>query len=487
MEFLTTKQKKKKAQRLYFGYVLLSILVLLATYVLISTALGFEIFSSKGEVVQNGLLFVDSRPDGADIYMNGKKESDRTNSKFTVPEAEYAIQLKKAGFRDWEGTVSLMGGTVEFLTYPRLMPVVPNLITSRVVSSPPATMQSRDKRWVASYFTQSPTTIEIADLDNPLDPIVTVAVPPAITVGKSILSLKFIEWAGDNEHFMVALELSDTSVTQYVVMHRLKPDQIINVTALYNLANGDTVGFWDGKKDRVYIRQASGTILVGNLKDNSLASQPLFTDLTVEFFPISKERAIYTTKAGADTVVRYYSDQKTFAITTMKDPSKQVIAKSFGFNRNDYILLAGEGFEKTLIYKNFENAVTSSVTGRVAPFFIFPAQSKIADASRSNRFVLGSDGVNAQVYDIEQKELFRYELPASRPADIGWFDDARLYSIGTDQKLSVFDFTGRNVYEIAMPTFGKPHVNTAVNKVLYVTKTEASYTANIVDIESPTE
>ena len=67
MEFLTTKQKKKKAQRLYFGYVLLSILVLLATYVLISTALGFEIFSSKGEVVQNGLLFVDSRPDGADI------------------------------------------------------------------------------------------------------------------------------------------------------------------------------------------------------------------------------------------------------------------------------------------------------------------------------------------------------------------------------------------------------------------------------------
>jgi len=150
-------------------------------------------------------------------------------------------------------------------------------------------------------------------------------------------------------------------------------------------------------------------------------------------------------------------------------------------------LLAGEGFEKTMIYKNFENAVTSSVTGRVAPFFIFPAQSIIADASRSNRFVLGSDGVNAQVYDIEQKELFRYELPASRPADIGWFDDARLYSIGTDQKLSVFDFTGRNVYEIAMPTFGKPHVNTAVNKVLYVTKTEASYTANIVDIESPTE
>jgi hypothetical protein len=141
---------------------------------------------------------------------------------------------------------------------------------------------------------------------------------------------------------------------------------------------------------------------------------------------------------------------------------------------------------KPMIFKNFENAVTSSTTGRVAPFFIFPAQSKVADISRSNRFVLGSDGVNAQVYDIEQKDLYRYELPAARPADIGWFDDARLYSIGTDQKLSIFDFTGKNVYEVAGAITGRPFVNENVSRALYVTKSDTVFKAQIVDIESAT-
>jgi hypothetical protein len=81
MEFLTPKQKKEKARRLYIGYGLLSVLIGLATYILISTALGYEIFSTKGDIVQNGLLFVDSSPGNADIYINGKKESSETGAK----------------------------------------------------------------------------------------------------------------------------------------------------------------------------------------------------------------------------------------------------------------------------------------------------------------------------------------------------------------------------------------------------------------------
>jgi hypothetical protein len=148
-------------------------------------------------------------------------------------------------------------------------------------------------------------------------------------------------------------------------------------------------------------------------------------------------------------------------------------------------LLAGEGFEKTLIYRNFENAVSESASGRVAPFYTMPAQSKIADISRSNRFVMGSDGVNAQVYDIEQKELDRFELPATKPADIGWFDDVRLFSVGTDQVLSIFDFTGDNVFKVASSSYGRPLVNGGVSNALYITTENNSPTAKTIDIESP--
>ena len=123
----------------------------------------------------------------------------------------------------------------------------------------------------------------------------------------------------------------------------------------------------------------------------------------------------------------------------------------------------------------------------MAPYYIFPGKSTIAEASRSNRFVLASDGQTSAVYDIEQRDLHRYELPVTRPADIDWFDDARLYAVGSDNKLSVFDFDGKNVYELSPNVEGIPFVNNGVSTVMYVTSKDAVTSMQLVDIESPTK
>lgn len=485
MEFLTTRQKKLKARRLFVAYGLLSILVVLATYVLISTALGFDVFKGK-DVVQNGLLFVDSRPDNADVYLNGKLEANASNAKYSVPESTYDIRLVKNGYREWSGTAQVIGGAVKFITYPRLMPSLPATLSEQTHASLPSFLQSRDKQWLASITKEVPNQIVIYSLANPNDLARVLTVPSTVTNNKAVTATEIIEWAGDNEHFLIKLQLTDTPEPRYVLLHRDKPEEVTDISGLFPIGVHDKIGLWNGKKDLVYIRRDSGGVFLGNTKDKSLSAQSILGDTIIDFVSISDERALYTTMLDNQILVKLYTKDKTLVINSTDKADKKIIMKTFGFNRNDYILISGEAFEKTYIYRNFEKATEKATQARVAPYFTMPQQSSIAEASRSNRFVMGSDGNSVAVYDIEQREFYRYELPVTRPAELGWFDDVRLYALGSDKRLSVMDFDGSNIYELGVAALGAPYVNRDVTVAAYQTNKDGSIQTNFLDIESPT-
>ena len=101
MEFLDPVAKKKKARRLFFGYGLVTILISLATYILVATAVGYEVFDFRGDVVQNGLLFLDSKPVSASITVDGKLEDDKTDAKLALNGGEYTITLNQTGYSSW--------------------------------------------------------------------------------------------------------------------------------------------------------------------------------------------------------------------------------------------------------------------------------------------------------------------------------------------------------------------------------------------------
>lgn len=485
MEFLTTKQKKLKARRLFIAYGLLSVLVMLATYVLISTALGFDVFRGK-EIVQNGLLFIDSRPDNAEVYINGKKESNATNAKYSLPESSYDIKLTKNGYRDWNGNVEVIGGTVEFLTYPRLLPNSPALIASQTHQSMPAFAQSRDKRWLGSVVNESPEQIVVYDLDNPQDLIRSISLPAQFVAGKKVSSTKIVEWAGDNEHILVCVGFQNVAENSYILINRDKPQEYIDISAIFPLAAGDNLGLWNGKKDEIFIKRANGIVFLGNIKDKALVAQGLVGDVVLQFEAISDERALYTTKLGEELQIKLYSKDKTYVITSIPYSTEKVILRGFGYNRNDYILVAGKQFDKTYVFRNFEKSIEKSIQPRLAPFLLLPINSTYADLSRGNRFVMGTDGVTSVVYDLEQKELHKYELPVPRPAQLGWFDDVRLYALASDQTLSIMDFDGKNLQAIGASVLGLPYVNANVTKFAYQMVENGSIKTMFVDIDTPT-
>jgi hypothetical protein len=71
MDFFDPKKQKMHAIRLGVGYALIGLALVLATTILLYQAYGFGI-DRRGNVIQNGLVFLSSQPKGAAIYVNNK-------------------------------------------------------------------------------------------------------------------------------------------------------------------------------------------------------------------------------------------------------------------------------------------------------------------------------------------------------------------------------------------------------------------------------
>ena len=81
--------------------------------------------------------------------MNGKRVSQRTNTKLNLRNGVYDIQLSKDGYRTWQRQIEVIGGAVRRFDYPFLFPI--DLKTSVVTSfstSVSFASQSPDMRWL---------------------------------------------------------------------------------------------------------------------------------------------------------------------------------------------------------------------------------------------------------------------------------------------------------------------------------------------------
>jgi len=487
MEFLTPKQKKERTRRLFVGYGLFAVLISLATYILISTALGYEIFTTKGQVIQNGLLFINSRPSNADIFVDGKKESSNTDAKLSLPEGLYNISLKKPGYKEWRDKVTLSGGNVKFVNYPRLFPIKPiQLANIPYQNNEPTSTLSKDKKWLFVGMADSQRFAEVYDIDNPNTPPIIVSLPESLLAGQKGKLVEFIEWAGDNRHFLVKVDIGGSIST--VLLDKDDLSEAVDTSQMFGLVPSDTIGFWDSKWDKIYIHHQAGTVQLGNVKDKSIASSPLISDPVIELFVIGGERAVYTVaQTDADLNVKFLTNNKSYIFTSLKKSTNPLLVESVSFNRNEYVAIAGGSLEKTLLFRNLENQIKKSSDTRLAPFVTLPSRSNYIEFSRSNRILLGSDGIHNSIYDLEDKEVYKYAIPTKAPSVSGWFDDSRIYSVGSDKSFAIYDFNGSNINQVAPLINGIPFVNKDITRTAYFVPATNSQSLRFIDIDTATK
>ena len=178
MDFIDPKQRRMHIIRLFIGYFFVAILIIFAAVILLYQSYGFDLDRKTGKVIQNGLIFVSSKPVSANIYLNGVAMKSGTDTRLTVPEAEYSVQLLSDDYRPWFRKIDLAGGSIEHITYPLL---IPNKLTTTTDQTIPAISsfitQSLDKRWLVTQKSSALNDLILTDLNNSKAPGTALNLP----------------------------------------------------------------------------------------------------------------------------------------------------------------------------------------------------------------------------------------------------------------------------------------------------------------------
>lgn len=450
MDFLDPKKQLRHRIILLIGYALIGIAITIGTLVLVYQAYGFGL-GKNGTVIQNGLLFFSSQPNPADIYVNGTKKSVRTNTRLSLPEGIYKIDLKRAGYHTWHRTIDLQGGSVEHFDYPFLIPT--KLSTKNLpayVAAPALATQSPDRQWLLVSQPDAVLRFTLYDLKNPDKEPVALAIPenvlskPAAAESWQAAS----EWAGDNQR--VVLQHVYDGKTEYILFDRTNPEQSVNLSE--TLKSGAAIlTLKDKKYDQYYLQNvAEQSLRTVSLK--APEAQPLLSRV-LAYRSYGDNIMLYVTDNGAPAgkvLVKLLSGDRTFTIRTLPAGSGYLLDIT-KYDGTFYAAVGATTADKIYIYKDPEGQLVKPANPVAVPSQVLHVpQPNYLGFSKNAQFIVAENGQRFGVYDIENQTGYNYTstAPLDAPqAHASWMDGHRL-SYVSGGKLLIFDYDNTNAHSL---------------------------------------
>src|SRR5580700_6408484 len=300
MDFLDPQKQKAHARRLAIGYLLIGCVVILATTILLYRSYGFEL-GKDGQIVQQGLVFVSSQPNPANVYVDGQLNGT-TNKRLFLDAGQYTFKLVRAGYRPWVRAVTVEGGSVEHFDYPFLFPTT---LSSSVIkdypSQPELVLQSPSRQWLLVSSSDTFGKFDEYNLKQTLSSQVattatSVTIPSGIlTPSSGAQSLQLEEWSTDNVHAILkhTFEEDGQAASEYILLDRSDPAASINLTNTLG-TNPTELEFVNKANYQSYYvyNQAAGTLDTASL--SAPAPQPYLQNV-LSFFPYSSNLLLYVT------------------------------------------------------------------------------------------------------------------------------------------------------------------------------------------------
>ena len=444
MDFLDPDKKKKHVRRLYFGYFLVAVAIILASVVLLFQALGYDLDRKTGQVIQNGLIFFDSQPESATIYLNGE-DKGQTASRLTVPAGQYTAELRRSGYKTWKRSFNLEGSSIERLVYPVLFPEKLNTQELRAYGGVTGfATQSPDRQWILTQKPGSLTLFEQIDANKPKDPVREVAVPVGVlTASPGEHALKAVEWSTDNRHVLLQHIYKDG--TEFVMIDRETPASSFNVNKLF-AQNPSKVSLRDKKYDQLYLYDSTArTLQRADAKTKQVA--PLLSGV-LAYKSYGADTLLYaatdSTKPDA-TVVRIRDGDKTYPLRSYINAGEFHLDIT-RFDEQWYAVVGATNEGRVSIYKNPMTRSKNSANGLPqAHTVLIMKDPRQVLFSANARFILTQNGNQFAIYDAEtnRRHYYAVDLPISAELKATWMDGHRLL-VNTQSNVHVFDFDGIN-------------------------------------------
>ncbi len=474
MDFLDPKQRRFHDIRLIVGYVLVAIALALATTILIYQADGYGV--KAGKVIQNGLVFVSSAPAPADIFLNGQKYKDVTDTRMVLQSGTYIMRLSRAGYRDWQRALTVEGGSVQHFDYPLLIPRT--LVTTKTAeygSAPPLSLQSPDRRWILN---QQPVSGAVFDVYDLKDVKKVSQLKTIFTLQPSLFSLpqdgpqtlELVEWSNDNDHVLVRHIAGDQS--EYVLVSRKTPEASLNLTKVLQLTATATLTLQDKKSDHYFVLDgaSAGALSTVALDGTRPApATPMLTDV-IAFKSYGADTILYATNTGADdgkVVVRMLASGKSYTIRQVAKSPAYLLQIS-RYNNHWYAALGVASENHVYEYKDPVESLQNDPSQSLVPVDVMKiAAPNYVAFSDNSQFMVVENGQDFSVYDAEndRSHTYRIDKPLDTPqTNATWMDGYRLRLI-SGGKVIIFDYDGTNTQELQtalpglMPFFDTDYKN----------------------------
>lgn len=444
MDYLDPKKALRHTIILYVGYICIAIGIGIATVILVYQAYGFGL-GKNGTVIQNGLVFFASQPHPANLYLDGKLAKDQTNSRLVLPEGIYKAVIARDGYRDWQRTIEVDGGSVHHFDYPLLIPktLTTKKIGTAYTAAPGLVSQSPDRRWVVVEQAGSLSVFDVYDLKNPSKAPVTVTLPESIVAKDAAGSYTLSEWADDNEHFV--LNFTQATGVQQILVDRINTEAAVNLTTTLNTTA--QISLRDKKYDQYYIYdKAAATLQAATLK--SPTPTPVLEHV-LAFKPYRNNTLLYATDTDAPAgkaLIKLKTDDQTYQIRTV-DANTTYLLDLTGYDGKLYVVAGAASMNKVYIYQDPVGQLHDQPKQAVTPIQVMHLVSPSYLSFSSNaQYIVAESGQQFGVYDIENQTGYNYSAKAPLDAPqlhASWMDGNRLAYV-SGGKLNIFDYDNTN-------------------------------------------
>lgn len=456
MDFLDPQKQKAHTRRLTIGYLLIGCVVILATTILLYRSYGFEL-GKNGQIIQQGLVFISSSPNPANLYIDGALDGT-TNKRVFLDAGQYTFKIVRDGYRPWVRAVTVEGGSVEHFDYPFLFPT--NLITSSIKdysSTPQLTLQSPSRQWL---LIQSPTAFNKFDefdlsqtkTAQVISNETSITIPQSVyTQSTGVQSWQLEEWSTDNVHVILKHTFIEDGQTasEYILLDRANPGDSINLTNTLG-TNPTELEFVNKSNYQNYYvyNQAAGTLDTASL---SAPAPQAYLNNVLSFYPYSQGLLLYATtqKAGTGKVwINLLQSGTTYPIVQLAAGLNAEYLLNFTqYSGNWYVAAGVSSDNKVYVYQDPQTQLQAEPNQALAPVAILKVNDPTTVSFSSNaQFIMTEGGTSFAVYDAQDDKSYAYTLknPLDSPqAYATWMDGDRIMYV-SDGKVVVFDYDGSN-------------------------------------------
>lgn len=440
------------------GYVFMATAIAIVTMLLLLVASGFW-FNKKGEVIQNGLIFVSSNPNPANIFFDNVRNKSQTNSRIVLQEGSYDMRLERSGYRNWDRRVDVRGNSVVHFDYPFLVPNQLDTSAVKTLDAVPAfASQSPDRRWLIVPRAGDIHQFEVFDLKDPKKVVSTViAIPEGIltAVGEP-QSWQPLEWSNDNRHLLLKHTYGGTS--EYIMLDRTDVTQTVNLTKALG-SNPTDLQLIDKRYDRYYLYDAATQTLSRATLSDPTAVPVLERVLTYKSY--GTDRVLYAAAASPESdnnvTIKMLQGSQTYSIRQFPAGTNYLVNLA-EYDGDMYVVMAASNGDRAYLYRNPVKQITDRNLGAASPVRVLKVNAPTyLSFSASTRFIMAENGTAFAVYDAEDDKSFAYKvtdaLDAPQPHAL-WMDGERLVYT-SNSKVIMRDYDDRNRQELvpALPTY----------------------------------